>query len=258
MGDSMSGEAQDRAGTRGIVPAFFAIVEIVAVVALALVVIRVLQKAPPLESMRTLWSEEMRAVALRWLPLLGVATLAEAMVRCRSPLAWGFRGEGGLVFQTESAFWLFALGGIIPLALTLLSPPAGEGLPWSDASRLALSLAGPILAQEFFLTGYVNTRLAETLPKFIPPFLIAAAFAAAHLNHLGSGPLGPAFVGAMALQGYLWSSARNAGVSLLSLAVAHGVLLLAYEQPAISLALVALAAVAMAARLPQWWRTVQR
>lgn len=109
-----------------------------------------------------------------------------------------------------------------------------------------MSIAGPILAQEFFLTGYVNTRLADGLPKFVPPFLIAAAFAAAHLNHLGSGPLGPAFVGAMALQGYLWSSARTAGVSLLSLALAHGVLLIAYEQPAIALAITAAVMLAMA------------
>jgi hypothetical protein len=251
-------EAQTRTATRGFVALVLAIVEVVAVVALALVVIRLAQQTPALESVRTLWSEELRAVALRWLPLLGVAIVAEAMARGRSPLSWGVAGRGGLAFQAESAFWLFALGGIVPLALTLLAPPQSEGLPWTDTARLAAAIAGPILAQEFFLTGYVNTRLSESLPKSIPPWLIAAAFAAAHWDHLGAGPLGPAFVGAMALQGYLWSSARTAGVSLLSLAVAHGVLLIAYEQPAIALAITAAVMLAMATRLPRWWQAVQR
>jgi hypothetical protein len=88
--------------------------------------------------------------------------------------------------------------------------------------------------------------------------LIAGAFAAAHLNHLGTGPLGPAFVGAMALQGYLWSSARAAGVSVLALAMAHGLLLIAYEQAAIALAFMVVAVIAMIGRLLRWWRVVQR
>lgn len=195
----------------------------------------------------------MFGVVFRWLPLIAVATAAEALLRGRTPGAWGLSLAGRLSFHSQSAAWLFILGGTIPLVLTLVAPPAhAEGFP------SAAALIGPVLAQEVFLAGYANTRLQETWPAHVPPFIIAALFAAAHLNHLGNGDLGPLFVAAMALQGWLWSSARAAGVSLLSLAAAHALLLVACNAPAIALAGIALLLTVLGLSFPAWWSSVTR
>ncbi len=232
-----------------------AVVETVAVFAATLVLVRLLQRLPEVQAFRAAWPDDLFAVMFRWLPLLTIAAVVEASVRGRSPIAWGFSLNGGVAFHAQSALWLFVLGGTIPLALTLAAPPATQQM---SAAAMALSLAGPLLAQEVFLSGYVNTRLQETWPPAIVPFLIAALFAAAHLNHLSSGELGPLFVGAMALQGWLWSSARAAGVSLLALAAAHAGLLLAYHAPAASLALIALLAALFGRNFSTWWASVTR
>lgn len=234
--------------------AAIAIAEIAVVFALTFVLVRVLQSLPEVQQLRTAWSQDVFGVVFRWLPLIAVATAAEALLRGRTPGAWGLSVAGGLQFHAQSAAWLFILGGAIPLVLTLASPPTADaaGLP-SDTA-----LIGPVLAQEIFLAGYVNTRLQETWPAHVPPFVIAALFAAAHLNHLGNGELGPIFVTAMALQGWLWSSARAAGVSLLSLAAAHACLLVAYEAPAIALGGIAVLLALMGRSFPAWWSAVTR
>lgn len=239
------------------VRAVTAVIEIAVVFALTLVVVRSLQNLPEIQQFKTVWPEGLFNVAFRWLPLIVVATMAEAVLRGRTPQAWGFTVAGGLPFHVRSAAWLFVLGGTIPLAFTLVSPPTAveqqlTGLP------LAASLVGPVLAQEVFLSGYANTRLQETWPPHVPPFVIAALFAAAHVNHLGNGDFGPPFVAAMALQGWLWSSARAAGVSLWSLAAAHACLLLAYNAPAVALGGIALLLVLIGRGFPAWWSAVTR
>jgi membrane protease YdiL (CAAX protease family) len=233
------------------------VIEIAVVFALAFALVRALQTVPEVQQLRTAWPQDVFAVVFRWIPLIAVATAAEAMLRGRTPGAWGFTVAGGLSFHAKSAAWLFVLGGTIPLVLTLMSPATADartltGLP------LAASLLGPVLAQEIFVAGYVNTRLQETWPAHVAPFVIAALFAAAHLNHLGNGDFGPLFLAAMALQGWLWSSARAAGISLLSLAAAHACLLVAYNAPAIALGGIALLLALMGRGFPTWWSTVAR
>jgi membrane protease YdiL (CAAX protease family) len=234
-----------------------AVIEIAVVFALTFVLVRALQNLPEIQQLKAAWSEELFSVAFRWLPLIAVATAAEAVLRGRTPLAWGLTIAGGLPFQARSAAWLLVLGGTTPLAITLMAPPTAVEQQLTELA-LATSLLGPVLAQEVFLAGYANTRLQETWPPYVPPLVIAALFGAAHLNHLGNGDFGPLFVAAMALQGWLWSSARAAGVSLWSLAAAHACLLIAYTAPAIALGAIAVLLLLIGRGFPAWWSAVAK
>jgi len=235
-----------------------AVIEIVAVFALTLLATRAASGLALLADLRTQWPEPVFDLAFRWLPLIALALGVDLALRRRGFFGWGLAGPPA--FDAIAAAQVLFLGGIAPLALTLLSPPesgADSALHGSPAGIVAAFVI-PLLGQEMFIAGYARTRLADHAPTWLAVLIVAGLFALAHLQHAATGALGIAFVASMAWQGALWALARRAGVSLLTLMAAHLALLAAYEAPMVGagvvLALGIIALVASPRRLATFAR----
>ncbi len=133
---------------------------------------------------------------------------------------------------------------------------SGLGANWHAVLTAAAMTLSPILGQELFVCGYAQTRFADGFNQWIVGVLVATLFALAHLSHAEAGPLGWAFVGAMALQGLVWSRARSAGAPLTLLIVAHMLLLAAYEAPLAGIAVIALGAALGISRMDAWAKAI--
>lgn len=240
-----------------------ALIEPVAVFAAATLLASALLKSPIGVQWSAAHGDAVTGFALRWLPLLIVALLVDVVLRWRGFGAWGLLTAWRAPLGTWRALsFLLLLGGVPALILTMFLPTADGGLfqrlgaEWRSQLAVAAALISPVAAQEVFLCGYAQRRFSDALNRWVVAFIVAVLFGLAHLSHAAAGELGWAFVGAMALQGFVWSLARSAGTPLTVLIAAHLLLLLAYEAPPVGIGVIMLGALFGAGSIAEWVRAV--
>lgn len=189
------------------------------------------------------FGEEATLLALRWAPLILLALLIDLVLRRRGLGAWGVFVEWRAPMASfASLSMLLMLGGVPALALALVMPATPDAISGATLAFI-VGLVTPIVGQELFVAGYTQRRFSDAFGRLFVAVLIALLFVLAHAQHASGGPLGWAFLGAMAVQGAVWSLARSSGAPLPLLMLAHLLLLVGYFEPRIAIAGIAVLSV---------------